>query len=628
MIPEVFNKYTIKPTQKQSFGVGNRAYYQDLDSDSKSERIDAQNTTLGGASLLMHNSNGSIIDQFNLEGKFLYKTKSIHFQDTNNNDVKEIFVLTKSNDSIFINYAENLSNSNPGFKKHFIDFIDPYDGEYDIKYSFYENVNKKTSKVYFAIMFGYGGSIRSVFTFDTKKGLIQKSPHLTNSSKIQQLIDLDDDNQPELLLSNHSSGNIIDSVYTKNSDYSTWINVLDDNLNYIFHPIELKAQGSIKSIGIDNGNTKRIITLFSSREYEIEPSQLLILNNTGEILRKKILPKGRYVRLIQFNNMIGVTDRDSNSLITYSYDLEPIDTKIIKNIANINPIDANNDGINEWLIFHFDYKNASIYDYNFENQVTFRYSDFLNYPLSYGIKYNGENEPEIYFQKLSNKFINYHSKNPIYILKYVTFLLIYAGTLGLVFLIIKGQKIRETKQKKLEQKIAELQLKTIKNQVDPHFVFNAVNTLSELNLMDNKMEADKFIVEFSSLMRKTLSQSDKISTSLATEINYIKNYLKLQQIRLNDSFEYRVEIDENVDTSTNIPKHSLYTYVENAIKYGRSQTELKDIITIHVKKKENCLILQVLDTGKGLHIKKDKTISTGTGLKILTKIFKLYEKTI
>ncbi len=198
--------------------------------------------------------------------------------------------------------------------------------------------------------------------------------------------------------------------------------------------------------------------------------------------------------------------------------------------------------------------------------------------------------------------------------------------MGLVLLIEKGQNIRNEKQRLIETEIAELQLKTIKNQVDPHFVFNAINTLSELHLMDNKLEADQFIVEFSDLMRKTLSQSDKISTELETEIKYVENYLRLQRIRLNNTFSYAIKIDKNVDQTMTIPKHALYTYVENAVKYGLTNTSETKSIIIDIQKEHNCILLQVIDNGQGVESKKAKRISTGTGLNIMSQIFKLYEK--
>ena len=102
-----------------------------------------------------------------------------------------------------------------------------------------------------------------------------------------------------------------------------------------------------------------------------------------------------------------------------------------------------------------------------------------------------------------------------------------------------------------------MQLKTIKNQVDPHFVFNAINTISEMTLMDNKLEADKFITRFSGFMRETLNHSDKIVTSLKEEIDYTENFIKLQQIRYNYSFDLEINIDKTINQDTKVPKHVL-----------------------------------------------------------------------
>ena len=119
----------------------------------------------------------------------------------------------------------------------------------------------------------------------------------------------------------------------------------------------------------------------------------------------------------------------------------------------------------------------------------------------------------------------------MYIFKYVVYIGVFLIISGLVFLIMKLQKIRMQKQRAIEKEIAELQIKAIKNQVDPHFVFNAINTISEMTLTDNKLEADDFICRFSDFMRNTLQSSDKISTTLKEELEFSENFIKLQKIR-------------------------------------------------------------------------------------------------
>jgi LytS/YehU family sensor histidine kinase len=194
-----------------------------------------------------------------------------------------------------------------------------------------------------------------------------------------------------------------------------------------------------------------------------------------------------------------------------------------------------------------------------------------------------------------------------------------------VWLIQKGQNLRNAKQRAIETEIAELQLKTIKNQVDPHFVFNAINTISEMTLMDNKLEADRFISRFSGFMRDTLQHSDKIATTLIDELDYVENFINLQRLRFNNAFDYTISIDKAVNKEFLVPKHVVFTFVENAIKHSLAFSK-KGILTIKAKKTNQNLILVIEDNGLGLNPKLPKGVGTGNGLKIMDKLFKLYAK--
>ncbi len=193
-------------------------------------------------------------------------------------------------------------------------------------------------------------------------------------------------------------------------------------------------------------------------------------------------------------------------------------------------------------------------------------------------------------------------------------------------LIIKGQNIRIEKKLVIEKEIAELQIKTIKNQVDPHFVFNAINTISGLILTDRKLEADEFICNFSEFMRGTLNNSNKITCTIQKEIAFVEKYIQLQQVRFNKCFEYKITIDKKVNLSEMIPKHVLYSYVENAIKHGVC-TKQNGLLKISIEFINNNLVLCIEDNGGGFDaIKRTKKNSTGNGMLIMEEMYSLYAK--
>jgi len=371
----------------------------------------------------------------------------------------------------------------------------------------------------------------------------------------------------------------------------------------------------------------KLLGIFSSKKHSVIPSKLFILSPSGVIEKEKILPQGLYRYMFKLSdNKFALHEISRGEVHVFNTVLEQIDSYKIDPFASVNYYDIDVDGEKEWLEFHADNQNVSIYRNGFKNQVTFQFSTSIDGILKSGLKQISATENQLYFQKGNVIRLFSYIENPIYLFRYLIYLGVYAAILGLVLLIAKGQKIRLEKQQAIANKISELQIKTIKNQVDPHFVFNAINTISEMTLMDNKLEADRFISHFSKFMRNTLMHSDKISTTLKEELEYVENFIKLQRIRYSNQFNYKITINKNVDLKTIVPKHVLFTYVENAIKHGLSLKK-DGLLQIVVKIKKETLFLSVEDNGVGMRpTQYNKKNSTGSGLLIMEQIYKLYAK--
>ena len=113
------------------------------------------------------------------------------------------------------------------------------------------------------------------------------------------------------------------------------------------------------------------------------------------------------------------------------------------------------------------------------------------------------------------------------------------------------------------------QLSALKVQMNPHFIFNALNSIQEYILTNEKKLANSFLGKFSDLMRLYLDMSNKKSVSLAEEIKAMQLYLELEAMRFEDSFEFNLHVDENLHTDDiQIPPMIIQPYVENAIKHG------------------------------------------------------------
>lgn len=177
-----------------------------------------------------------------------------------------------------------------------------------------------------------------------------------------------------------------------------------------------------------------------------------------------------------------------------------------------------------------------------------------------------------------------------------------AGAL-LVSLVFLG-RIRALKRKnKLQQLIRSSQLTALKAQMNPHFVFNALNSIQDFVLRNDIKNANLYLGRFSELMRKVLEASGKESIPLEQEIDILNLYLDMEKLRFGTSFSYSLETDSSVDTSSlYIPAMIIQPFIENAIKHGLLHKEGAKRLDVHFTKPvddANHIICTIEDNGVG-----------------------------
>lgn len=150
---------------------------------------------------------------------------------------------------------------------------------------------------------------------------------------------------------------------------------------------------------------------------------------------------------------------------------------------------------------------------------------------------------------------------------------------------------------KLETQLVKAQLDALKSQLQPHFIFNALNSISALQLRDLKA-AQKMIANLGQFLRLVLKNRDTQEIILTEEIDFLKCYLSIEQVRFQDRLTVRFNIKEEVFYAK-VPNLILQPIVENAIKHGVSQKTSFSYINISAKKIDDFLYLEVEDNGKG-----------------------------
>lgn len=203
----------------------------------------------------------------------------------------------------------------------------------------------------------------------------------------------------------------------------------------------------------------------------------------------------------------------------------------------------------------------------------------------------------------------------------------------LLFFTVYNQKKSVTQQKYANNQLA---LKSLRTQMNPHFIFNALNSVNSFIASSDERAANKYLSEFSQLMRSVLENSEEDFIPLSKEIELLQLYVKLEHFRFKDKFEYEVEIDEAIALDEFvIPPMLLQPYVENAVWHGLRYKEEKGVLRIQFKQQDaETVVITIVDNGigrkKSMELKTDnqkKQKSKGMGnikkrIAILNEMYK------
>lgn len=161
-------------------------------------------------------------------------------------------------------------------------------------------------------------------------------------------------------------------------------------------------------------------------------------------------------------------------------------------------------------------------------------------------------------------------------------------------------KRKEKEKADIQQKMNMLELEGLRSQMNPHFLFNTLNSIQYFITQNDNKSAINYLSKFAKLMRKILDNSRKNKIPIKDEIEAIELYLILEQLRFENKLEYSLSIDESVDeTKDEIPSMLIQPYIENAILHGILHKEEKGAVSIAIKKQDNKIYCVIEDNGVG-----------------------------
>ena len=164
--------------------------------------------------------------------------------------------------------------------------------------------------------------------------------------------------------------------------------------------------------------------------------------------------------------------------------------------------------------------------------------------------------------------------------------------------LVRAAREREGRQLRLEAQLADARLQALRSQLQPHFLFNALNTISVL-MHEDVAAADRILLQLSALLRRGLDSSDTHEVTLGEEIAFLEHYLGIEQARFGGRLHYRIDADDTL-LQARVPTLILQPLVENALRHGLASRAGPGRVDVSVERHGESLWLRVADDGRGL----------------------------
>lgn len=268
-----------------------------------------------------------------------------------------------------------------------------------------------------------------------------------------------------------------------------------------------------------------------------------------------------------------------------------------------------------------DYKNALIEFKSFQNlKDSLAFSENREEAIKKEMQYNADKKETLAKAEIGKQKV---IRNAIVT---VSLIVLIAG----VFLFLgfrKRQKIKaEQKEILLKAEISETELKALRAQMNPHFIFNALNSIADYINKNDARSADYYLGKFAKLMRGILENSEEKEISLSEELKMLEFYMDLESLRFKNKFNYEVKIADDINPeNTLIPPMILQPFVENSILHGLAKKENDGKITIHIDKTEDLLKCTIEDNGIGRK-NPNENLNKSYGVKLTRERIALFDK--
>ena len=183
---------------------------------------------------------------------------------------------------------------------------------------------------------------------------------------------------------------------------------------------------------------------------------------------------------------------------------------------------------------------------------------------------------------------------------------------------------RERDKAKIQKRLVETKMEALQSQMNPHFIFNAMNSIQNFIIDNDADKALMYMGEFSKLIRQTLDSSSKTRISLFDEIQYIKTYVYLENMRFKSPIAFKLKVAKELDLNEiEIPPMLTQPFVENVFMHAFDYKSLNPRLEIRFRQERNILICEIMDNGKGISKENLNSLHKSKGIKLAKERMKL-----
>ena len=635
-LPILTTKYVLEVIDSERIPPEDYRFFFDLNGDGTSEVLTIYYNTSDNLAISIANLNLGTINQFNLPGRLTELGATLDLHDIDSNGITDVFVCTEKNDSLFLSIIDNLYGRPTTTREYFLDKINQYNdnGDYLFSPGGITDLNQDGYPEYvMGINGGHSLQPRRVYAIDYKNDTVLKSPVSGAAVVSLDLFDLDGDGADEVLINTVAPENFKSHIPYRDS--ISWLMVLDPSLRFYRPPIPLNGPPSWISLEpfIHEGG-HYIMAYHRFREGDDYHAVIAIYDDRLNIIRSRVIkgyelsghhmyrvPGSLDLRDIKFLNKKGI--------YTYNFDLECTDsvfnnTHFGYGVEEILDVDA--DGEKEYVFLALN--RLHVFRADFRESASMGVTINARNPRTLiSMIENGDNYPKLSVQLDSERITALYRRNKWFQYRRLIYPGLFILSFSLFYLLTLMQRKLVSSRFEKERMLSQLQLQSIKNQLDPHFTYNALNAVGSLIYKEEKDLAYQYLKGLSDLLRMVSGNAADLTWTLSDELEFVRKYLEIEKLRFREKFNYRIEVEGESLNTMHVPKMGILTFVENAIKHGLKHKQDDRQLDIEVSIEDRSMKIRIRDNGIGrAAAARFKEESAGNGIEMMRDYFRQFSR--